>query len=86
MERPELPNHHRLPSISSYQGILRKMVVTILVRDNHIHVTDMIGVKLALSVTFLIGKLALLEVAKESLIRHDVMRDEGALNCFYLIA
>lgn len=61
------------------------MVATVLVRDNHIHVVDMIRVKLAFSVTFLIRKLAFLEVAQESLVWHDVMREEGALNCLYLI-
>lgn len=85
VEHLELPNRHRPPRISSCLGTLHKLVVTVLVRDNRIHMADMVGVKLAFSVVFLIRKLAFLKVAEEPLVWHDVMREEGAHYGLYLI-
>ena len=61
------------------------MMITVLVRNNHIHVADMIGVKLAFTIIFLIRELAFLEMTKKSFVWHDVMRDEGTIYCLYLI-
>lgn len=61
------------------------MRVTVFVRGDDVHVVNMIGVKFAFSVIFLLRKLALFEVAEESLVGHDVVRIEGTLYCSHLV-
>jgi hypothetical protein len=61
------------------------MTVTVFVRGNHIHMVDMIGIEPTFSVAFLIRELTLLQMAEESLVGHDVLREEGALYCLHLV-
>jgi hypothetical protein len=54
--------------------------MTLLVVIEIVHMFDVIWIKPALSVRFLIGELTFLEVIQKSLVGHDVSRIERTLH------
>lgn len=82
--RQVYPSHPLLTSRISF-GLCTLIYknVTSLMPGNLVHMLDVIGIKFAFSIRFLIRKLTLLEMVEKSLIWHDVGRIEWTLHSLY---